>query len=116
MFCLDRYDDQFVVANFDSAPTADSEIYSKLNTGDRDEHEQRVRANQKLHDILFCYLLKNYADSSKHRWPSIFIISGYKWYSNWKFLLVTELTKNGKKKKKVFVGRVNIVQRENLSG
>ncbi|CAA2933448.1 PAF1 homolog [Olea europaea subsp. europaea] len=98
---FERYDDQFVVANFDSAPTADSEIYSKLNTGDRDEHEQRVRANQKLHDILFCYLLKNYADSSKHRWPSIFIISGYKWYSNWKFLLVTELTKNGKKKKSV---------------
>ncbi|KAL2493158.1 Protein PAF1-like protein [Abeliophyllum distichum] len=39
---FERYDDQFVVANFDSAPTVDSEIYSKLNTGDRDEHERRA--------------------------------------------------------------------------
>ncbi|KAL2516275.1 Protein PAF1-like protein [Forsythia ovata] len=37
---FERYDDQFVFASFDSAPTADSEIYSKLNTADRDEHER----------------------------------------------------------------------------
>ncbi|CAA2987296.1 PAF1 homolog [Olea europaea subsp. europaea] len=40
--CHDRYRDQFVVANFDSAPTADSENYSKLDIGDCDEHEQRA--------------------------------------------------------------------------
>ncbi|XP_051152736.1 protein PAF1 homolog [Andrographis paniculata] len=39
---FDRYDDQFVVANFDSAPTADSEIYGKLSAADRDEYEHRA--------------------------------------------------------------------------
>ncbi|KAK4482010.1 hypothetical protein RD792_012926 [Penstemon davidsonii] len=39
---FDRYNDQFVVANFDSAPTVDSEIFSKLNAEDRDEHEKRA--------------------------------------------------------------------------
>ncbi|KAK2971129.1 hypothetical protein RJ640_008553 [Escallonia rubra] len=34
-----RYDDQFVVATFDSAPTADSEIYSKFEKPVRDAHE-----------------------------------------------------------------------------
>ncbi|KAI3455487.1 hypothetical protein Pfo_012150 [Paulownia fortunei] len=39
---FDWYNDQFVVANFDSAPTADSEIYRKLNAADRLEHESRA--------------------------------------------------------------------------
>ncbi|KAI3463302.1 hypothetical protein Pfo_019965 [Paulownia fortunei] len=39
---FDRFDDQFVVANFDSAPTADSEIYRKLNAADRNEYEHRA--------------------------------------------------------------------------
>lgn len=39
---LFRYDDQFVVANFDSAPTADSEIYNKLDKRVRDAHESQV--------------------------------------------------------------------------
>lgn len=39
---FDRYDDQFVVANFDSAPTADSEIYSKLDKDIRDSHESQA--------------------------------------------------------------------------
>ncbi|CDO97975.1 unnamed protein product [Coffea canephora] len=39
---FDRYDDQFVVANFDSAPTADSEIYSKLDKCIRDSHESQA--------------------------------------------------------------------------
>ncbi|KAL3824401.1 hypothetical protein ACJIZ3_020430 [Penstemon smallii] len=39
---FDRYDDQFVVANFDSAPTAGSENYSKLNPEERIEHESRA--------------------------------------------------------------------------
>lgn len=37
-----RYDDQFVVATFDGAPTADSEIYSKMDKSVRDAHESRV--------------------------------------------------------------------------
>ncbi|XP_022885132.1 protein PAF1 homolog isoform X1 [Olea europaea var. sylvestris] len=37
---FERYEDQFAYASFDSAPTADSEIYSKLNAADRDEHER----------------------------------------------------------------------------
>lgn len=41
-FFFFRYDDQFVVANFDSAPTADSELYRKLNAADRDEYEHKV--------------------------------------------------------------------------
>lgn len=40
-FC--RYDEQFVVASFDSAPTADSEIYGKLDQSVRDAHETHVR-------------------------------------------------------------------------
>ncbi|KAK3018920.1 hypothetical protein RJ639_003517 [Escallonia herrerae] len=39
---FDRYDDQFVVATFDSAPTADSEIYSKLEKPVRDAHESQA--------------------------------------------------------------------------
>ncbi|XVF26848.1 hypothetical protein REPUB_Repub14bG0054700 [Reevesia pubescens] len=38
----DRIDDQFVMVAFDSAPTADSEIFSKLHDSVRDEHESRV--------------------------------------------------------------------------
>ncbi|KAL0397030.1 UNVERIFIED_CONTAM: protein PAF1 [Sesamum calycinum] len=41
-FCNEWYDDQFVVANFDSAPTADSEIYRKLSAAERDEYENRA--------------------------------------------------------------------------
>ena len=40
---LFRYEDHFVVATFDSAPTVDSEIYRKLTAADRDEYEQKVR-------------------------------------------------------------------------
>ena len=40
MLC--RYDDQFVVAAFDNAPTADSEIYNKLDKSVRDAYESRV--------------------------------------------------------------------------
>lgn len=36
---FERYDEQFVVASFDSAPTADSEIYGKLDQSVRDAHE-----------------------------------------------------------------------------
>lgn len=39
---LCRYDDQFVVAAFDNAPTADSEIYRKLDKSVCDAHESRV--------------------------------------------------------------------------
>ncbi|KAG7590908.1 RNA polymerase II associated factor Paf1 [Arabidopsis suecica] len=39
---FDRYDEQFVVANFDSAPTADSEFFGKLDPSIRDEHESRA--------------------------------------------------------------------------
>ncbi|XP_073272841.1 protein PAF1 homolog [Primulina huaijiensis] len=49
---FERYDDQFVVANFDSAPTADSEIYSKLSAAIREEHESRA-------------IMKSYVASSK---------------------------------------------------
>lgn len=41
-FFRDRYEEQFVVANFDSAPTADSEFFGKLDSSIRDEHESRV--------------------------------------------------------------------------
>lgn len=37
-----RYEDQFVVASFDNAPTADSEAYSKLDKLVRDEQEAKV--------------------------------------------------------------------------
>ncbi|KAG5537783.1 hypothetical protein RHGRI_025030 [Rhododendron griersonianum] len=39
---FERYDDQFVVATFDSAPTADSELYSKLDKSVRDAHESQA--------------------------------------------------------------------------
>ncbi|OWM77722.1 hypothetical protein CDL15_Pgr012424 [Punica granatum] len=39
---FDRYNDQFVLATFDNAPTADSENYSKLDLAVRDEHESRA--------------------------------------------------------------------------
>ncbi|XP_044487061.1 protein PAF1 homolog [Mangifera indica] len=39
---FERYDDQFVVALFDGVPTADSEIYSRLDQSVRDEHESRA--------------------------------------------------------------------------
>lgn len=38
-----RYDDQFVIATFDNAPTADSELYGKLEKTIRDAHESQVR-------------------------------------------------------------------------
>lgn len=40
LFC--RYDDQFVVAAFDNAPTADSEMYAKMNKSVRDAFESKV--------------------------------------------------------------------------
>lgn len=39
---FDRYNDQFVVATFDSAPTADSEIYNKMDKSVRDAHESQA--------------------------------------------------------------------------
>ncbi|KAJ1388736.1 RNA polymerase II associated factor Paf1 [Sesbania bispinosa] len=39
---FDRYDDQFVVAAFDNAPTADSEMYTKLDKSVRDVYESRA--------------------------------------------------------------------------
>ncbi|GMI73059.1 hypothetical protein HRI_000975200 [Hibiscus trionum] len=39
---FDRYDDQFVMVAFDGAPTADSEIFSKLHGSVRDEYESRA--------------------------------------------------------------------------
>jgi hypothetical protein len=39
---LYRYDDQFVMANFDGDPTADSEQYNKLERAVCDECESRV--------------------------------------------------------------------------
>ncbi|KAL9247366.1 hypothetical protein vseg_020807 [Gypsophila vaccaria] len=39
---FDRYDDQFVVANFDGEPTADAEMFSKLPKSIRDEIESKV--------------------------------------------------------------------------
>ncbi|XP_059645095.1 protein PAF1 homolog [Cornus florida] len=38
---FDRYDDPFVIAAFDSAPTADSETYSKLDKSVRDAYESQ---------------------------------------------------------------------------
>ncbi|KAJ9692252.1 hypothetical protein PVL29_011360 [Vitis rotundifolia] len=46
-----RYDDSFVVASFDSAPTADSEIYSKLDKTVRDSHESQVSYLSRLCSI-----------------------------------------------------------------
>ncbi|KAL5576918.1 hypothetical protein UlMin_018617 [Ulmus minor] len=39
---FDRYDDQFVVATFDGAPTADAETYSKMDDSIRDAHESQA--------------------------------------------------------------------------
>ncbi|KAK9923475.1 hypothetical protein M0R45_031892 [Rubus argutus] len=39
---FERYEDQFVLAAFDGAPTADSEIYSKLDQSDHDVCESRA--------------------------------------------------------------------------
>ncbi|KAL3618289.1 hypothetical protein CASFOL_038610 [Castilleja foliolosa] len=39
---FDRYEDQFVVANFGNAPTADSDIYRKLSAAERNEVEHKA--------------------------------------------------------------------------
>lgn len=39
---FDRYDDQFVIAAFDNAPTVDSEVYNKLDKSVRDISESRA--------------------------------------------------------------------------
>ncbi|XP_072967509.1 protein PAF1 homolog [Typha angustifolia] len=39
---FDRYDDRFVMVNFDGDPTADSEKYNKLERSVRDEHESQA--------------------------------------------------------------------------
>ncbi|XP_077248183.1 protein PAF1 homolog isoform X2 [Tasmannia lanceolata] len=39
---FDRYDDRFVMAAFDGDPTADSELYNKLDQSVRDEHESHA--------------------------------------------------------------------------
>lgn len=48
---LCRYDDQFVVAAFDNAPTVDSEMYTKLDKSVRDDHESRVSYGSKIYII-----------------------------------------------------------------
>ncbi|XP_019194433.1 PREDICTED: protein PAF1 homolog [Ipomoea nil] len=53
---FDRYKDQFVVATFDSAPTADAENYSKLDKAIRDKHESRA--------IMKSYVVRN-SDAAK---------------------------------------------------
>ncbi|GER45013.1 RNA polymerase II-associated factor 1 homolog [Striga asiatica] len=50
---FNRYDDQFVVVNFDNAPTADSDIYKKLSAADRIECESKA-------------IMKSYVSSSSH--------------------------------------------------
>lgn len=40
-FCF-RFDDRFVTVTFDSDPTADSELYNKLDRSVRDVHESQV--------------------------------------------------------------------------
>lgn len=40
--CFDRYDDQFVVANFDGEPTADSEMFSKMHQPIRKDLESKA--------------------------------------------------------------------------
>ncbi|KAG6390565.1 hypothetical protein SASPL_148303 [Salvia splendens] len=42
IYSREGYEDHFVVATFDSAPTVDSEIYRKLTAADRDEYEQKA--------------------------------------------------------------------------
>lgn len=37
-----RYEDRFVTVTFDGDPTADSELYNKLDRSIRDEHESQV--------------------------------------------------------------------------
>ncbi|CAK7356759.1 unnamed protein product [Dovyalis caffra] len=39
---FDRYEDKFVTATFDGAPTADAENYSKLDPSERDAYESRA--------------------------------------------------------------------------
>ncbi|KAK3121066.1 hypothetical protein QOZ80_8BG0645480 [Eleusine coracana subsp. coracana] len=39
---FDRYEDQFVMVNFDGDPTADSEQYNKLDSNERDNCESRA--------------------------------------------------------------------------
>lgn len=39
---FDRYDDQFLVANFDGEPTADAEMFSKLNNSIREHVESKA--------------------------------------------------------------------------
>lgn len=39
---FDRYNDQFVIATFDGAPTTDLEIFNKLDSSTRDVHESRA--------------------------------------------------------------------------
>lgn len=40
---FNRYNDEFVFVAFDSAPTVDSEIYSKMDPSVRDAHESQVK-------------------------------------------------------------------------
>ncbi|XP_020600141.1 protein PAF1 homolog [Phalaenopsis equestris] len=39
---FERYDDRFVMASFDGAPTADAEMYNKLDRSIRDAHESQA--------------------------------------------------------------------------
>lgn len=57
---LSRYKDQFVVATFDSAPTADAENYSKLDKAIQDKHESRVRC-------YWCFMGLSLFQQSKKR-------------------------------------------------
>jgi len=49
---LGRYDDQFVIAAFDNAPTVDSEVYNKLDKSVRDISESRVSYVAVMHVVL----------------------------------------------------------------
>jgi hypothetical protein len=61
---LGRYDDQFVIAAFDNAPTVDSEVYNKLDKSVRDISESRVSYVAVMHvvfisnSILFACFMK----------------------------------------------------------
>jgi hypothetical protein len=52
IFLLGRYDDQFVVAAFDNAPTVDSEMYSKMDKSVRDLSESRVSYVAMIHVVF----------------------------------------------------------------
>ncbi|KAK6128012.1 hypothetical protein DH2020_038244 [Rehmannia glutinosa] len=61
---FDRYDDQFVVANIDSAPTADSEIYRKLSAAEWNEYEHRIEKDiyDENEDVTYSWVREYHFD------------------------------------------------------